>query len=115
MSCWAREASGEHLVQPALPEEMRGKQLRGRWPIPVCDSGSSWPLPLHRGHGVGPARFASPRAGARCVNFSWPSRRIVAFPALHTAVPVPSALAGHSRHTRPLPHVSEAPGHEDCE
>ena len=27
----------------------------------------------------------------------------------------PLALAGHSQRTAPLPHVSEAPGHEGCE
>ena len=86
----------------------------GGWPIPMCDSGSSWLLPLHRGRGVRPARFSSPRAGARCVNL-WLPRRIVAFPPSHIAMPVPSALAGHSQRTAPLPHVSEAPGHEGCE
>lgn len=42
-------------------------------------------------------------------------RRIVAFPSSHTAMPVRSTLAGYSQHTRPSPHVSEAPGHEGCE
>lgn len=45
----------------------------------------------------------------------WLPRRIVAFPPSHIAMPVPSALAGHSQRTAPLPHVSEAPGHEGCE
>ena len=45
----------------------------------------------------------------------WLSRRIVAFLPSHIAMPVPSALAGHSQCATPLPHVSEAPGHEGSE